>query len=177
MSCTTRIFGAGLRVGIGAGVAMLLLQTFLVLGAIAPFRVEGVSMAPTLAEGERILVDRTAYWLRPPARWDIVAVRCPHDRLSYCVKRIAGLPGELLRIRDGRVLIDGVAAGGAPAIRYGSHVSSSGEVAEYQLGEDEYFLLGDNSLRSLDSRSWDRSAIRGGSIVGRVVRWPRSPRR
>jgi signal peptidase I len=172
MNCATRIFGVGLRVCIGAGIAALLLQAFLILGLVAPFRVEGTSMSPTLSDGERIVVDRTAYWFRPPVRWDMVAIRCPHDRLSFCVKRIAGLPGERLRIHDGRVLIDGVPAREAPEIRYGSHRTADGDEMEYPLGEDEFFLLGDNSLRSIDSRMWERSSVRRNSILGRVAPWP-----
>lgn len=174
MNCATRILGAGLRVGVGAGIAVLLLQSFLVLGAIAPFRVEGDSMVPTLADGERILVDRTAYWFRSPARWQIVVLRCPHEPLTYCVKRIVGLPGERVQIRDGRVLVNGAVAEGAPDVRYGSHRKPNGDVMEYQLGQGEYFVLGDNSLRSIDSRMWGTSAVRRNAILGQARRFPGS---
>jgi signal peptidase I len=172
MSSGARIFGAALRVCIGAGVTVLVLQTFLVLGVIVPLRVDGNSMAPTLSDGERILVDRTAYWFRSPARWNLVVLRCPHDPLVFCVKRVAGLPGEPLQIRGGRVLIDGVAAAGAPEVYFEQRRGSGGDASKYELGENEYFVLGDNSRASIDSRVWDRSAVRENTILGRVYRWP-----
>lgn len=172
MHCALRIPGACLRVAIGACVTVLLLRSFLVLGLIIPIRVDGNSMVPTLHNGDRVLVDRTAYWLRAPARWEIVVLRCPHEPLSFCVKRIVGLPGERLQIRDGGVFVNGDLAPGAPGVRYGSHRSASGDPMEYQLGSGEYFVLGDNSLHSIDSRMWGTSAVPGTAILGEARRLP-----
>jgi signal peptidase I len=120
-------------------------------------------MLPTLAPGQRLIVDRTAFCLAVPKRWQIVVFRCPEDASTYCVKRIVGLPGETVEIRGGRLWIDGQGAtvGGPPY-----SFAPIGQPAQYQLADDEYFLLGDNPADSDDSRVWRPAGIRHKSFIG-----------
>jgi signal peptidase I len=106
------------------------------------------------AVGDRLIVDRTAYILRPPRRWEVVVFRSPVDGQSLSVKRVAGLPGETVSIVDGELRISGASVAGATVkytLRYGDHEELRDGV---QLGADEFFVLGDNEAISIDSRNW-----------------------
>lgn len=165
-----RSIGEVLRILIGAALTVLFARTFLVVGLILPCRVTSDSMEPTVRAGQRMVVDRTAFWLRTPRRWEIVVLNCPHEPRELCVKRIAGLPGERLRIHDGHVLIGGQVQPSPLAIAYGPRAGQEvGDSPEYTLGKGEYFLLGDNSLVSDDSRSWEPPAVRQEAIIGRAI--------
>jgi signal peptidase I len=117
-----------------------------------------------LVSGDRVLVDRATYCWREPKRFEIVVAQNPDDPSTLCVKRVVGLPGESLRIADGRVWHDGQPLTGAAhdAHYVGSDLSAV-------LAEDEYYLLGDNSVCSRDSRDW--SAVPARWIVGRAMHW------
>ncbi len=123
-------------------------------------------MVPALSDGDRLLVSRLAYHLAAPAHGDIVLLRDPSRPGSECIKRILALPGELVRL-DGLVASVTVAGAGG----------TEGADATWQLGAQDYFVVGDNFARSTDSRSYgpiDRSAIIGracyryGSTLGRT---------
>jgi signal peptidase I len=117
-----------------------------------------------IARGDRVLVDRSAFVRRPPSRWDVVAFRLPHQARKLAVKRILGLPGETITLRDGHWFADAVlleppppvaddipraAASGGSAAAGGAGFSS-----QWKLSGSEYFLIGDYSPLSDDSRSW-----------------------
>jgi signal peptidase I len=123
-----------------------------------PFQVAGLSMSPTLGDRDYLLVDRVFFREGSLHRGDLVVFNLPDDP-RYLVKRIAGLPGEKIAIRNGRVVIN-------------DHPLPRGEFAGYPkedfgplaLANDQYFCLGDNPRISLDSRTLgpiDRSAIYG----------------
>jgi signal peptidase I len=101
--------------------------------------------------GDRLLVDRTAFLLRQPRRWEVVVFRSPTDAQKMFVKRIAGLPGETVSLRE-----DGVWINGQVVPRPGgeSYKLRPGDRNECRLGPAEYFVLGDNGAISDDSRSW-----------------------
>ncbi len=113
--------------------------------------------------GDRILVCK----LLKPKRWDLIAFRYPRDPAVMYAKRLVGLPGEKLEIREGAIWINGEKIGPPDAIRgirysptvesYGRKISGPGSVP-VQLGADEYFVLGDFVEQSSDSRFWEQGA-------------------
>jgi len=132
---------------------------------IVGMEVDGLSMFPTLSDGERLVIHRWQLHCRGPRRGDVVAIRVPAFS-ALSVKRIVGLPGERIRIRNRRVFVEG----GELDEPY---VHPSGDWDGGQLGDREfviapscYFVLGDNRGASVDSR--DFGAIHRDSIVGYV---------
>lgn len=124
-----------------------------------PFFVRGASMAPNFLDGEYLVVDELSYrlGLRLPQRGDVVVFRYPLDPSQNFIKRIVGLPGETVRIREGVVTIvsrefpQGVALDESPYLSPDGRTDGSVGVT---LKEGEIFLLGDNRGHSSDSRAW-----------------------
>ncbi len=104
-----------------------------------PFIVSGASMDPTFRDGQYLIVDELSYYFRPPTRDEVVVFKYPKDPSKHFIKRISGLPGETVTIAGTKQV----------------------------LGPDEYFVMGDNRLASLDSRSW--GALPARLITGRVL--------
>ncbi len=96
-----------IRLAVTTLILALGLRTWLVMGLIEPVVVAGSSMMPTLQEGERLWIDRTALLWRHPERWEVVVSRNLFDASELCIKRVVGLPGECVSLRDGNVLVDG----------------------------------------------------------------------
>lgn len=122
--------------------------------------VYGQSMEPNLFPYQRLIIDKVSYFLRSPNRNDIVVLDLP-TMSEMLVKRIVGLPGEIVEIREGIVIIDG-----RPLPEPFPHDLSYQTMEPMRLGPLQYFVLGDNRDNSNDSRVFgpvDRS-----SIVGRV---------
>jgi len=133
------------------------LRTWLVMGLIEPVTVAGCSMAPTLEHGEALWIDRTAFQWRLPRRWEVIVARNPTDGTELCVKRIVGLPGETVSFRGGQLFIDGETVSQTPKQHPPKQPGAAQipwQSRQWQLGPKEYFLLGDNSSVSLDSRRW-----------------------
>lgn len=175
---------------------VLAVVVFLLLQAtVRNFKVDGRSMDPTLEHGQFLLVNRLLYlridmdrlskivpfWesedqssryaIREPKRSDIVVFEFPdanpqNPRKDF-VKRIVGLPGELIEMRDGRVIVDGAVL----EEPYLTETDRSNK-AEYRLKEGEYYVLGDNRNQSNDSRSW--GPVPEANLRGKVwmVYWP-----
>jgi signal peptidase I len=101
--------------------------------------------------GDRLLVDRTAFALRQPRRWDVVVFRAPEDANQLFVKRIVGLPGETVAIRDGDLWINGKPIPWPDGVKCPSRF---GDRDECRLNPTEYFVVGDNGAVSDDSRNW-----------------------
>ena len=119
--------------------------------------------------GDRVLVDRTAFWFRPPRRWQVVAFRLPFDPGKTAVKRIVGLPGETVELRGGRVMVDGRPLEAPLKIDYETGRRPPGP-AQWKLADDEYLLLGDQPELSIDARHWgDHAGIAARYLVGRPV--------
>ena len=130
-------------------------------------RIQGSSMEDTLCSGEIALVTSFDYRFgAKPARGDVVECRFP-GRVDTYVKRVIGLPGETVEIRDGRTYIDGAAVSEP-------YVFSIAEDYSVSLGENEYLVLGDNRCESYDSRAADMGPIGKEDILGRVrlCVWP-----
>lgn len=133
--------------------------------------VSGDSMESTLQDGDQLIVDKITYRFRDPQRFDIIVF--PYqDSGVYYIKRIIGLPGETVQIIDGYIYIDGELLEES----YGREVMEDAGMASepITLGEDEYFVLGDNRNASSDSRNPNVGLISRDEIVGRAwIRiWP-----
>lgn len=136
------------------------------------FRVSGPSMAPTLLPGDRLLIDILVYRLRPPRRGELVVFRLPEHPEIQAVKRIVGLPGEQVGIRDALVTVNGVPLQ-EPYLDVQTPWPTEGS---WRLGPGEYFLLGDNRAASRDSRAFGPVARRLLSGLVWYRYWP-PPRR
>ena len=150
-----------------AETALLALVVFLILnGLTGRFQVRGSSMEPTLHNGQYLVVSKVAYWLRPPARGDIVVFQAPTGVADDYIKRIVGLPGEQVGVRDGEVFIDGAPLEETYVVRQGYYSGT------WELGANEYFVLGDNRSSSSDSHTW--GTLPRDHIIGKawVRYWP-----
>ncbi len=127
-------------------------------------KVQGCSMEPTYREGTRLWVSRLHYWFRRPSRGDVVVVRSLDGRRLE-LKRVVGLPGERVVWTVSSLKVNGVDLD-EPYAKV-SAVPGDDEVAEWLLGGREYFVLGDNRLRSRDSRIY--GPVDRGRIVGKVL--------
>jgi signal peptidase I len=143
---------------------------------IQPFYVKGASMEPTFHDHEYLIIDEISYRLTPPARGQVIVFRYPRDPQEYFIKRVIGLPGEEVQIKDGRVIIfngrhpDGLVINEdyLPA-DLATYDQSEARLA---LGPDEYFVLGDNRGASKDSRNF--GPVNDNFITGKVLfrGWP-----
>ena len=127
-------------------------------------QVSGSSMNPVLNSGDVVLMNRFVYDLGNPSRYDIAVFQ--KENSSYNLKRIIGLPGETVQIKDNLVYIDGIPLTTDDPL---GHATIAG-VTEYpiELGDDEYFLLGDNRESSEDSRFSGIGMIKREQLTGKV---------
>ena len=137
-------------------------------------QVSGSSMETTLSDGDQLIVDKISYRFRDPKRYDIVVFPYQYEENTYYIKRIIGLPGETVQVIDGYVYIDGEQLDE----HYGNEVMLDPGIAEdpVTLGDDEYFVLGDNRNNSQDSRAANGGGIHRKDLLGRAwIRiWPLS---
>ena len=136
-------------------------------------QVSGSSMETTLSDGDNLLVDKITYRFSEPKRFDIIVFPFQYDTDTYYIKRIIGMPGETVQIDyDGNIYINGSLLEES----YGREViQNPGRAAEpITLGEDEYFVMGDNRNNSSDSRDPSVGNIHRKDIIGRawVRLWP-----
>ena len=129
-----------------------------------PIRVDGDSMIPTLVDNEDMLVEKMTYWFNDPLRGDIIICFYPGYTES-CVKRVIGLPGEKVEVRDGVFYINGNALGESA---YWND-SIIGDMSPVTVGAREVFVAGDNRNGSKDSRNPSVGCIPYAKVVGRVV--------
>ena len=151
-----------------------LLQTLLIAGLLflavnlltARIRVEGISMEPSLQEGQFVVVNRLAYRWQDPSRGDIVVFHFPLNPSRRFIKRVIGLPGDQVSVQGGEVLVNGSPVD-EPYIAAFPRYSG-----EWNLGMDEVFVLGDNRNNSSDSQNWGALPLE--SIIGKavLVYWP-----
>lgn len=152
----------------------VLVITYLVITFVGQrTQVQGSSMEPTLSDNDNLIVDKISYRFKEPQRYDIIVFPFQYKENTYYIKRIIGLPGETVYIdENGAIYIDGELL----TESYGREVMlSAGRAGEpVTLGEDEYFVLGDNRNNSSDSRDPSVGNIRREDIIGKAwVRiWP-----
>ena len=142
--------------------AVFLIRSYLV----QPFLVSGASMVPSFSDGDYLLVDELTYRFRVPERGEVIVFKYPKDKSVYFIKRIIGLPGERVVIKDNRVTIfnDSNKEGFSLDEKYLIGTVPVFGSAEFLVSEDSYFVLGDNRAYSFDSRSW--GALPKNDIVG-----------
>jgi signal peptidase I len=148
--------------------AILTLVIFvLVRLAFQNFRIEGHSMEANLHHGQFLIVNKLVYYLHPPERGDVIVFHSPENPRKDFIKRVVGLPGEDVEIREGGVLVNGVRL----EETYISNVGNRSWGPDV-VGEFEYFVLGDNRSNSSDSRSW--GMLDGNAIIGKgwISYWP-----
>jgi signal peptidase I len=161
----------------------LVIQAFLV----KPYRIPSPSMVDTLEIGDRVLVNRVVYHLKDVERGDVIVFRYPRNRNVVFIKRVVGLPGDVLQAKDGKLYVNGVAqdepyvhqtggvtdptepAGGIPGTTMSDPWGLSGE---YTVPEASYFMMGDNRTDSDDSRVW--GPVPENDVIGAAffIYWP-----
>ncbi len=143
-----------LEVVLVAVATVFLIRNFL----MQPFLVSGASMEPNFNSGNYLIVDEVTYRLRPPGRGEVIVFKYPDNPSVYYIKRVVGLPGEKVEIKNGSVYIfnkenpDGLLFQEdylPPGLK------TSGNISKL-LNGNEYFVLGDNRNYSYDSRSWGK---------------------
>ena len=137
--------------------------------------VQGSSMEATLSNGDQLIVDKISYRFRDPKRYDIIVFPFRYEDNTFYIKRIIGLPGETIQIDgEGNIWVNGEILEES----YGREmIRDPGLAAEpITLGEDEYFVMGDNRNNSSDSRVEAVENIHRNEIIGRAfIRiWPLS---
>lgn len=129
-------------------------------------QVDGNSMLPSLTDKDNLIVDKLSYRFHAPERYDIVVFPYKYMENTYYIKRLIGLPGETVQVIDGYVYINGEKLNE----HYGAEVMEEAGIAAepIELGEDEYFVLGDNRNHSSDSRDPSVGIVKGEDLVGKA---------
>jgi signal peptidase I len=141
----------------------MLVRTFL----FENYRVVGRSMEPSLENDQYLVVDKLAYRLHEPQRGDIIVFRDPRSDGRKLIKRVIGLPGEAVEIRNGLIFIDG-------QLLDEPYIDRQGQYTQQAIGipENELFVLGDNRNNSSDSHNW--GTLPDENVVGKawLTYWP-----
>lgn len=134
-------------------VTVFVIRTFIV----QPFLVSGASMSPNFQNGNYLLIDEVTYVFRQPERGEVVVFRYTGDKSSFFIKRVIGLPGEKIVVKDGKVTVTEAGEAGKtftlPESYLPLQTKTAGDVTT-TLADDEYFVMGDNRSNSFDSRNW-----------------------
>ena len=145
---------------------------------LGPYKIPTGSMRPTFLEGDRIFVDKISYRFHEPKRGDIIVFKYPLDKKKDFVKRLVGMPGDQIQIREGKLIINGILMEDPP---FSEHYYYNREEKDWKYGRagitidvppDHYFVLGDNSAQSSDSRNW--GFVSRKNLVGKAffIWWP-----
>jgi len=135
-----------------------------------PFLVRGQSMEPNFENGDYLIVDEISYRFRNPRRGEVIVFKYPNNPSQRFIKRIIGLPGETIEIKNGKITIQkGESFQVLNELDYLPLLETTGNI-KVELGENEYF--GDNRLYSFDSRRF--GPLSEGKIIGKVFlrAWP-----
>ena len=134
---------------------------------IQPFYVKGASMEPNFYDHEYLIIDELSYRFREPVRGEIIVFRYPRDPSQFFIKRVIGLPGETIEVTGGHVTIYNTAHPNGLMLEeeYLGDEQTNGK-EQVTLGENEYFVFGDNRDASLDSRSF--GPVTRKDFIGRV---------
>ncbi|MBO4911753.1 MAG: signal peptidase I [Butyrivibrio sp.] len=151
--------------------AVVFVLTFLFITFVAQrTRVVGHSMEPTLQDTESLIIEKVSYRFSAPKRFDIIVFPYEHGNQGkeFFVKRIIGLPGETVRIdEEGNIFINGEKL----EENYGKEViqDPGRAINDVVLGDDEYFVMGDNRNNSMDSRFDNVGNISKDKFLGKVI--------
>ncbi|MCD7841767.1 MAG: signal peptidase I [Lachnospiraceae bacterium] len=154
-------------------IAVICAAVYLVVNYVGErTEVRGDSMYPALNDGDQLIVDMISYRFTDPQRFDVIVFPFQYQEDTYFIKRIIGLPGETVQISDGLIYINGEVLEES----YGyEEIKNAGLVSEpITLGEQEYFVLGDNRNNSTDSREPSVGNISKDEIIGKALFriWP-----
>ena len=143
-----------------AALIVIPIRTFI----FQPFLVRGSSMEQNYYQGDYLIVDQLSYRFRNPERGEVVVFYSPESNQRRFIKRIIGLPGETIHLEDGVLYVEN---GEKRVLDESDYLDQKtpGELRE-TLGDNEYFVLGDNREASLDSRNW--GTLPKDNIIGRV---------
>ncbi len=159
-----------LEVAVIAVVAVFIVRSYLV----QPFLVSGSSMSPNFSNGDYVLVDELTYHLRAPERGEVVVFHDPQDYSTYFMKRVIGLPGERVTIKNDTVTVYNSADPQGLVLdeTYLPKGTDTSGTDDFTLSSSTYLALGDNRPFSYDSRQW--GPLPAANIVGlvRVRLWP-----
>lgn len=146
---------------------VIILAYSLVTFGIQSVTMIGQSMDPALSNQDVVLINKRSYTFHNPKRYDMIAFKLKEDTESYFnIKRIIGLPGEKVQIKNGRIFIDGKVLTDLP---FEDLIMTEGiALDEITLGEEEYFVMGDNCNNSEDSRYVNIGNISKKEISGKV---------
>lgn len=136
---------------------------------VQPFFVRGASMEPNFLDGEYLVVDELSYRLREPRRGEVIVFQFPNNPSQFFIKRIVALPGETVVIENNQITIKSERYPHGVLLDEAQYLSADVETrgsVTVELGENEYFVLGDNRAASSDSRSW--GALGANDIIGRA---------
>jgi signal peptidase I len=151
--------------------APVIIIVFVVRTYVAqPFIVDGESMSPNFHTGHYLIIDEFSYHFREPKRGEVIVLRYPLDPKRFFLKRIVGMPGDRIYIKDGKVFIQNAEypAGVVLSEPYQKQTTfPSGQYRDVTLKEGEYFAMGDNRGGSSDSRSW--GILPRKNITGRAL--------
>ena len=124
---------------------------FLITFVAQAFRVQGTSMEPLLRDGDRIVVNKFVYRFQPIQRGDVVVFWFPQDPSVSFIKRVVGLPGDLIEIRSGSVFVNDEAV---PESYLHESFKDQSSLYPDRVHKGHYFVLGDHRRSSNDSRTW-----------------------
>jgi len=137
-----------------------------------PFVVSGSSMLPSFHNRDYLIINRISYHFSSPQRGDIVVLKFPKDPSQFFIKRVIGLPGETIQLKQGSVIITNSENPDGMVLKepyLSSQNETQGRTEATKLGSEEYFVFGDNRTASSDSRIW--GVLPKKNIVGKV--WAR----
>jgi len=152
-------------------VAAALIALFLNSCIIANSQVPTSSMENTIMAHDRVIGSRLSYSFSQPDRGDVVIFHYPDDPTgkTYYVKRIIGLPGDVVDIRDGGVYLNGADTPlDEPYLKEPMETGFFGSL-HYEVPEDSYFMMGDNRNDSWDARFWDNTWVKKDKIIAKVL--------
>ncbi len=137
---------------------------------VQPFFVKGASMESNFQDGDYIFVDELSYDFSLPARGDVIIFRYPLDQSQFFIKRVIGLPGETVDIKDNKVTIYNPTHPNGVVLNetYLDPGQQTLGTMRVTLDDNNYFVMGDNRLRSSDSRTWgvlNKSLITGKAFI------------
>lgn len=150
-----------LKIVVFAFVLSILLNKFV----ITTSTVISGSMENTIMTGDKIIANRLSYLFNEPKRYDIIVFHFPDNEEDIYLKRIIGLPGDKIEIKDGKVFINDSIE---PLAEDYLHEEMKGSFGPYNVPEESYFLLGDNRNSSTDSREWENTYLKKDKIIGKA---------
>jgi signal peptidase I len=135
--------------------------------AFQPCRVQMGSMMPTLQENDLVLVNKIDYRFNTPKRGDVIVFRPPTLTTDFYIKRVIGLPGDMVEVKNGKVYINQEIIDEPYLI-----IETPGNYGPTKLETDQYFVMGDHRNNSLDSREFGPIQLKSISGKACIVLWP-----